>query len=456
MTSSGDTIFALSSAPGRAGVTVFRVSGPAAAKTFMDLTKRPCPAPRQAKLRTIYGESGVIDEALVLYMPGPNSFTGEDIAEFQTHGSLAVIDAMGECLARAGARPARAGEFTRRAVLNGRMDLTEAEGLADLIDAETEGQRRQAVRQMQGGLRETYEDWRNDLIEALAMIEGEIDFPDEGDVPEALARRAGPILKKVQENMQLAMQTAGRGETVRAGLDIAIIGAPNAGKSSIINRLAGIEAAIVSSIAGTTRDIVDVQLTLAGLPVRLSDTAGLRTSEDEIEAEGIRRAVNRAKHSDICIYVYDASLGTEMKEFDKLTQTPPRVGDIILANKSDLVRPEPVSPAKEDECVGLGLAYFAVSAKTGMGFDALRAWIEAEIIERFSPADLPGLTRSRHIDCVTRAMFSVERAQDNLKIAAELAGEDLRSALHAIRELAGETDMEAVFDHIFSRFCIGK
>ncbi len=458
MSVSADTIFALSSAPGRAGVSVFRVSGPQASSIIESLTQKPCPVPRQAVLRDIYRHDEIIDSALVLYMSGPKSFTGEDVAEFQTHGSLAVIEAVAACLLSAGASQARAGEFTRRAFLNGRMDLTEAEGLADLIDSETDGQRKQAMRQMQGGLRETYEDWRTELIDALAMIEGEIDFPDEGDVPDALARRAGPYLIRARDKMQQAVKNADRGERVRSGIDLVVVGAPNAGKSSIINKLAGRDAAIVSDQAGTTRDIIDVQMTIAGLPVRLSDTAGLRVSANEIEAEGVRRAQERASQSDLCLLVYDSSQdgSSEHNVYVSDFTVNDRGYDAIIANKSDLLSHKDKKVTQTGPKLSRDIPLFSLSAETGEGFSALTDWLEAEIINRYSPQNLPGLTRARHVDCVNRAIEAVSRGHDNLSIAAELAGEDVRTALHAIKELAGETDMEAVFDRIFSRFCIGK
>ena len=241
-----DTIFALSSAPGRAGVSVFRVSGPQAGGVLEGMLWSSLPNPRQAVLRKIYNEDGILDEALVLWMPAPKSFTGEDCAEFQIHGSLAIIESLAAALLSQGARQAQAGEFTRRAFENNKMDLTEAEGLADLIDAETEGQRKQALRQMQGGLKESYISWRETLLDALAQIEGEIDFPDEEDIPDELSHRAYPYLTQVMVQMEKLLQDANRGERIRAGLDIAIIGAPNSGKSSLINALAGREAAIVT------------------------------------------------------------------------------------------------------------------------------------------------------------------------------------------------------------------
>jgi len=444
--SPNDIIFALSSAPARAGVSVFRVSGDGAKSVVEALTQSPCPAPRYAALRKLYNkEKTLIDEALVLWMPGPKSFTGEDCAEFQCHGSLAVIEAMAGALLQSGARQAEAGEFTRRAFENGRMDLTEAEGLADLIDAETEGQRKQALRQMQGGLRSIYESWREILLDALAQIEGEIDFPDEEDIPDALSHKAYPHLKQAIAAMQAGLAEADKGEAIRHGVDIAIIGRPNAGKSTLLNALAGRDAAIVSSEAGTTRDIVSVNFVLSGLPVRLSDTAGLRDTENAIEAEGVKRALSLASEADIRIAVIDSSDLTTVDELLKSLEDE----DILVFNKSDLAQP-PRNVSRET------LTVLQTSIEDVESIETLRETLETEVSRRFAVGGEAGLTRARHKDCVIRAQQALERAAQNLGLAPELAGDDIRTALHALKELAGETDIESVFDRIFSRFCVGK
>lgn len=445
--SPNDTIFALSSAPGRAGVSVFRVSGIGAKAFVEDLTQSACPAPRYAALRKLYNKDSVlIDEALVLWMPGPRSFTGEDCAEFQVHGSPAVIEAMASAFLQTGARQAEPGEFTRRAFDNGKMDLTEAEGLADLIDAETEGQRKQALRQMQGGLRGIYEAWRETLLDALAQIEGEIDFPDEEDIPDALSHKAYPYLTKVIDAMQFGLTNADKGEAIRHGVDIAIIGRPNAGKSTLLNGLARREAAIVSSEEGTTRDIVSVNLILSGLPVRISDTAGLRDTDNIIEAEGVKRALKLSNEADLRIGVIDSA------DYSALPQilSELRESDVLVFNKADLVSGSLPDVSRET------LSVLAISAENEADIETLRSKLEAEVIKRFSVGDEAGLTRARHRDCVERAIASLERATQNLGVAPELAGDDIRGALHALKELAGETDIESVFDRIFSRFCVGK
>jgi len=438
-----DTIFALATASGRAGVAVMRISGPKSGETLQVLTGRELPAPRSAKLRTLRNATGErLDEALVLWFPGPGSFTGENIVELHIHGSSAVVEAISDTLYNLGLRQAKAGEFTRRAFENNKLDLTEAEGLADLINAESEGQRRQALRQMEGGLKDIYEGWRSKILDALAMVEGEIDFPDEGDVPDALSHRAKQGLAELAELLENVLANSSRGEKVRSGLDIAIIGAPNAGKSSILNRLARRDAAIVSEEAGTTRDIVEINMHIAGLPVRLSDTAGLRETDNLVEAEGVRRAKLRAQDADLRLGVID--LGNNNNEvLNALT-----AGDFILYNKADLGEAKIIENVSRET--------FLLSATTGSGFDTLESALERVIKSRFALTEQAGLTRSRHVECVRNALIAVENALTNLSIAPELAGADLREALHAIKELAGEADIEAVLDRVFSQFCIGK
>ncbi|MBK8543005.1 MAG: tRNA uridine-5-carboxymethylaminomethyl(34) synthesis GTPase MnmE [Caulobacteraceae bacterium] len=303
-----DTIAALATGAGRAGVAVIRLSGPAAGSTLSALTARDLPKPRMATREAFCDpRTGVsLDDGLALWFPGPHSFTGEDVVELHIHGGPAVIAAVIDAaLSQPGVRPAEPGEYTRRAFENGKLDLAEAEGLADLVDAETEGQRRQALRQRRGALSAVYEGWRARLIEAAALIEAEIDFPDE-DLPGALAQRASPILQALANDMGQHLNDAHRGERIRDGFRIAIVGPPNAGKSSLLNALAQREAAIVSDIPGTTRDVVEVRLVLAGFPVWIADTAGLREAADAIEAEGVRRALARAEEADLRMAVVEA------------------------------------------------------------------------------------------------------------------------------------------------------
>ena len=438
-----DTIFALSSGSGKAGVSVFRISGPKTKEIAEKIAGLSKPEPRFMYLKTFKSHKGdSIDKGLVVIFPGPKSFTGEDFAEFQCHGSLAVIEAMSAAFLEAGARQAAPGEFTRRAFDNGKMDLTEAEGLADLIDAETEGQRQQAYRQMDGGLREIYESWREGLIDALAAIEGDIDFPDEQDVPDDLSHAAHEPITNVLMDMKRLLEDSDRAQSIRDGIRIAIIGPPNAGKSTLLNRLAGRDAAIVSNVAGTTRDVIDVQMTVAGLPVTFSDTAGLRDTDNEIEAEGVRRAMLSSQQADMRIGVISRDQGG-MEEITPVLQKD----DIIVLNKADLG----LSDMKTED-----LNIIPVSALSGFGFETFYNQLEDRIKTRFSARENAGLTRARHRDCIEKAVEALNMARVSLKAAPELAGDDVRSALHAIKELAGEADIEAVLGAIFSRFCIGK
>ncbi len=439
-----ETIFSLSSAPGQAGVSVYRVSGPASGEVIKVLSGRKLCKPRLASLRTLFdGEEQPIDEALTLWFPGPSSFTGEDCVELQTHGSPAVMQALSRRLLELGLSQAEPGEFTRRAVQNGKLDLTEAEGLADLIDAKSEGQRLQALRQMGGGLKELYEGWREKILDALAQIEGEIDFPDEGDIPDNLSHGAYKPLTDVIEDMRRARADMGRAAAVRSGLGIAIIGAPNAGKSTLINALTRRDIAITSPEAGTTRDIVEAQMIIGGLSVTVSDTAGLREAENPIEAEGVKRAKSRAKESEITIYVVRPSIeGIDSDILETLSEN-----DIIYVNDFEDPKYEALSSGAHVKVADL---------IKGQGEQLVYDQLEDIIKRNFSIGHDVSLTRERHSDCVRRAEYAMVRARSQLSIASELAGDDLRSAMRAISELAGETDIEAVFDRIFSRFCVGK
>lgn len=423
-----ETIFALSTAPGRAGVAVIRLSGPSANAAARHLSRAPTLPARRATLRQLIHQGDVIDEALILYFPAPNSFTGEDVVELQCHGSHAVIESISKALLDLGLRQAKAGEFTRRAVENGRMDLTEAEGLMDLIDAQTAGQRRQALRQMGGMLRDSYQSWRRGLLDALAQVEGEIDFADEADVPDALSHAAWPYLETVVTDISAALGRAERGRAVRTGIEIAIIGAPNAGKSTLLNQLIGRDVAITSPQAGTTRDIVEAHMVIAGMPVTLADTAGLRETFDDIEAEGVRRARARAEDAHLRIILHR----------DAQTDIAFEPGDIVLKN------------------VEGAIDINEINALTGFGLDALLQKLDAIIRERFTGGEPAGLTRARHTDCAERALSAARSAQTHLGIAPELVSEDIRTALRALDELAGRSDIEEVFDRIFSQFCVGK
>ncbi len=450
-----DTIVALASGAGRAGMAMIRLSGPAAGAALRALTDRDVPPPRQAARRAFCDPAtGLsLDDGLALWFPGPASFTGEDVAELHVHGGPAVIAAIIEaCLSQAGVRPAEPGEFTRRAFEHGKLDLAEAEGLADLVDAETEGQRRQALRQRRGALSAVYESWRAKLIEASALIEAEIDFPDE-DLPGALAQRASPILAELAADMGRHLDDAHRGERVRDGYRIAIIGPPNAGKSSLLNALARRDAAIVSDLPGTTRDVVEVRLVLGGFPVWIADTAGLREAADAIEAEGVRRALERAEEADLRLGVVEAGQAIPS---DLLSAIRPE--DLLLRSKADLHR----STDAEGPAMGPGSPASPpsgerwVSVLTGEGLDGLERELAYRVSDALGREEAPALTRARHRRLVEDARAALARALPALAQGPELAAEDARAAAAALGRLTGRIDVEDLLDEIFSSFCIGK
>ncbi len=461
-----DTIAALATGAGRAGVAVIRLSGPAAGATLSALTARDLPKPRMATREAFCDpRTGVsLDDGLALWFPGPHSFTGEDVVELHIHGGPAVIAAVIDAaLSQPGVRPAEPGEYTRRAFENGKLDLAEAEGLADLVDAETEGQRRQALRQRRGALSAVYEGWRGKLIEAAALIEAEIDFPDE-DLPGALAQRAGPILQALADDMGHHLNDAHRGERIRDGFRIAIIGPPNAGKSSLLNALAQREAAIVSDIPGTTRDVVEVRLVLAGFPVWIADTAGLREAADAIEAEGVRRALERAEEADLRVLAVESKT-----DGSDLARQMLRRGDIWLYTKRDLHwPPEHEIPGftrrasfeaalralPQVEANPPGPISFSVRDEIDVAnlVDHLAARVHSDL----GREEAPVLTRARHRRLVEEARTALLRAIPALEVSPELAAEDARVAADQIGRLTGRIDVEDLLSEIFSSFCIGK
>jgi tRNA modification GTPase len=457
MSTNADTIFALSSGRPPAAIAVVRISGPRAGGALR-ATIGKIPAPRQAALARVRdpvsGET--IDEALALWFPGPNSETGEDTAELQLHGGRAVIAAVLAALGRIeGCRPAEAGEFTRRAFENGRIDLTRVEGLADLVGADTEAQRRQAFRQMRGLLGDRAEAWRTRLIEALALVEARIDFPDEGDVPEDLVgpalARAGALRDEIAE--VLADQR--RGERLREGLVVAIAGPPNAGKSSVLNRIARREAAIVSPLAGTTRDLIEVHLDLEGVPVTLVDTAGIRDSDDPVEQEGVRRARERVGAADLVMWVLDAAAGGEIA-VETVAREFPNTAKWIVWNKVDLVS---VLRIKTLKSVVHKLDYpiHFISALNGSGFTEFIADL-AEQSRTYLGSTEPALvTRERHRRALEETVAALDRATRGQAPGQEdILAEELRLAARALGRLTGRVDVEDVLDVIFRDFCIGK
>ncbi|PJE31294.1 tRNA modification GTPase MnmE [Pseudooceanicola marinus] len=425
-----DTIFALTSAPGRAGVSVIRISGPGA---FPALSRfgLSAPEPRAAALRLLRDGEDVVDQALILAFPGPASFTGEDVVELHLHGSPAIVTSVLRMLSEVeGGRMAEAGEFTRRALENGKMDLAQVEGLADLIDSETEAQRRQAQRVFSGKLGEVVQGWRHDLIRAAALLEAVIDFADE-DVPVDVRPEVHELLDGVAASLETQARGAAVAERVRQGFEVAILGAPNAGKSTLLNALAGREAAITSAVAGTTRDVIEVRMDLNGLPVTLLDTAGLRETEDEVESIGIARAKARAEEADLRIYLLEPG---EDPRIDL------REDDIVLQGKADLTGdPEGISGA------------------TGQGIDRLVTRLTDVFSQR--SALVATATRERHRVAILRALDDLAQARVLLRDPAyseDLIAEELRSAIRALDSLVGIVDVETLLGEIFSSFCIGK
>lgn len=440
------TIFALATAPGRSGVAVVRVSGPDAAATLAALTNRPLPEPRRAALVTLRDPASgdALDDALVLRFTAPASFTGEDVVELHLHGGRAVVaGVIGALAARPGLRLAEPGEFTRRAFENGKLDLTEAEAVADLIDAETTAQRRQALRQMDGALGRLYDGWRDRLTRALAHIEADIDFAED-DLPGGVADAVRPVIERLLAEITDHLNDGGRGERLREGLHIAIVGAPNAGKSSLLNALARRDAAIVSARAGTTRDIIEVQLDLGGYPVVLADTAGLReAAADEVEEEGIRRARDRAARADVKVAVFDA---TALPDLDPTTLALIDADSVVVLNKSDVATATPTVIA--------GAAPVLVSARTGAGLRDLEQRLTAFSADRLAVGSAPSLTRARHRAALDECRTALERAL--IAPLPELAAEDIRLASRALGRITGRVDVEDLLDIIFRDFCIGK
>ncbi|HEY8615328.1 tRNA uridine-5-carboxymethylaminomethyl(34) synthesis GTPase MnmE [Phenylobacterium sp.] len=443
-----DTIFAPATAAGRAAVAVVRVSGPRADIAVKTLAGE-VPQPRRATLRRIRDAEGlVLDQALVLWFPSPRSYTGEDCAEFHIHGGAAVVNAVVEALAALGLRLAEPGEFTRRAFENGHLDLAQAEGVADLIDAETEQQRRQALEQLSGRLSNVQARWREALTEALAMFEAAVDFPDE-ELPEDVAARARPVLQRLVAELEAAAADAERGERVREGFRIALIGAPNAGKSTLLNALADRDAAIVTATPGTTRDIIEVPMVLAGYKALLADTAGLRETGDEIEAEGVRRARTWAAGADLRLWLVDGSS-------DETPNVPMelRAGDLCLVTKRD--QPNGAAGAwAAGQAKRLGLSVAEVTAKGPGDIAWLKQTLGERVVDALAGGEPPAATRLRHQELLNDAADRLRQALTEAD-ALELAAEDVRLAARALDRITGRIDPEAVLGKIFSTFCIGK
>lgn len=426
-----DTIFALASARGRAGVAVIRISGPKAHLAVETLCVLP--SERRAMVRDLVWQGEVLDQALVLIFAEGRSFTGEAMAELQLHGSVAAISAVSRALSDLGLRHAEPGEFTRRALENGRLDLAQVEGLADLIQAETEAQRRQAMRVLSGALGQKADMIKAHLLRASALIAATIDFSDE-TLPDGLVADAAAQIALAQVALEAEARGVRIAERIRDGFEVAIIGAPNVGKSTLLNSLSGREAAITSAVAGTTRDVIEVRMDIDGLAVTLLDTAGLRDTEDPIESIGVARARERAARADLRLVLMDE---------EKPTRVDHLPGDILVWTKSDQCQPPD--------------GYVGISALTGAGMSQLVARISAELSLRVAGAATA--TRARHGVAVLHALEALESAQIELSHGAtrlEIAAEDLRSAMRALDSLVGKVDVEDLLDQIFASFCIGK
>ncbi|HUB64527.1 MAG TPA: tRNA uridine-5-carboxymethylaminomethyl(34) synthesis GTPase MnmE [Methylocella sp.] len=437
----GDTIFAMASGAGRAAIAILRLSGPATREIVKGIAGKLL-EPRRAVLVTVRDPTTreAIDKGLVIFFPAPKSFTGEDYAEFHIHGGRAVVTRLIKAIgALAGTRPAEAGEFTRRALLNGKMDLAEVEGLADLIDAETEWQRRAALRQAGGVLGRQAAIWRDALTQAAAFLAAEIDFPEEEGVPGDVGRRASKILAPLLADLKKELAAGRASERLRDGVTIMIAGPSNAGKSTLLNALARRDAAIVSPFAGTTRDIIEVHFDLNGCPVTLIDTAGLRESADVVEQIGVARARDKAKASDLILWLSEASAPV----------SPGVTGAAVwnVFTKSDLF-------AGGD---GQGLVgELTISAETGENIDVLITRMEEFARSLVNDGHAGLIARERHRQAVEAAAQALERFLDNPDAPAELLAEELRVAMVSLQRLTGTVDIEDILGEIFSRFCIGK
>ena len=444
-----DTIFALSSGAVPAGVAVIRLSGPEARNVMNQLIDSE-PKPRFAALRSIRNPQNgdLIDQALVLFFPGTNSFTGEESVEFHLHGGRAVVNAMLDLLGSfVGCRMAEAGEFSRRAFENGKVDLTAIEGLADLIHAETENQRKQAIRQASGVHKTIIDGWRETLLYARSMIEAELDFSDEEDIPGSVSDVIWPRLEQLKQDIARQLDQGNRGERLRDGLTVVLAGHPNAGKSSLLNWFAKRDVAIVTEEAGTTRDLLELHLDIEGYPVTMIDTAGLRDSDNVVEREGIRRAREKSENADLLIEVVDVASGDERVAL--VTQAT----RMVLFNKQDRIGSETIAQIRSQN--DAESAYF-VSVKTGEGMDVFYDSFVKQVSDAFVGAEDSLITRKRHAAYLTSCVDNVEKALIHTDSPLEIRSEFLRMAGDELGKITGRIDVEDMLGVIFSQFCVGK
>lgn len=440
MSQSTDTIYALSSGSLPSGVAIIRISGSKAIEALRSLVGDELPAPRQTSLKTIRDRNGeVIDQALIVQFPSPRSFTGEDCVELHVHGSRAVVSAIFSFLETIGLRPAEAGEFSRRAFDNGKMDLVEVEGLADLLQAETEMQRRLAVEQSSGHLSELYDGWANQLTRCRALIEAELDFADEDDVPGSVAAQVWETVVQLERDLRRHLADGQGSEIIRDGFKVALLGAPNVGKSSLMNALSGRDVAIVTDVAGTTRDVLSVDLDIDGYLVTLFDTAGLRETNDIVEREGIKRAERTAEGADLVLYLTD--IDSDTQQF----VTGPDARTLFVRTKTDLGILE-----------RSGGADLLVSAQAGTGLEALKSAIKCAIEQHVGSGTSLMPARLRHKKRLEETLNYVREALKSEGMELAIRSEYLRLAATSLGRVTGRVDVEDLLGVIFSEFCIGK